>query len=68
MLSESQLAMLRKEALVAIGCNISSPLFIDVAFLGCACAEGSVKTAQGPKSQPLGMQARAMWLNLTLNT
>ena len=30
MLSESQLAMLRKEALVAIGCNISSPRFIDV--------------------------------------
>ena len=43
MLSESQLAMLRKEALVAIGCNISSPRFIDVAFLGCACcAEGHV--------------------------
>ena len=37
MLSESQLAMLRKEALVAIGCNISSsPRLIDVAFLGCA--------------------------------
>ena len=31
MLSESQLAMLRKEALVAIGCNISSsPRLIDV--------------------------------------
>ena len=43
MLSESQLAMLRKEALVAIGCNISSPRLIDVAFLGCACcAEGHV--------------------------
>ena len=60
--------MLRKETSVPVSCNISSPLFIDVAFLGCACAEGSVKTAQGPKSQPLGMQARAMWLNPALNT
>ena len=44
MLSQSQLAMLRKEALVVIGFNISSsPRFIDVAFLGCACcAEGHV--------------------------
>ena len=43
-LSESQLAMLRKEALVAISCNISSsPRLIDVAFFGCACcAEGHV--------------------------
>ena len=30
MLSESQLAMLSKEALVAIGCNISSPRLTDV--------------------------------------
>ena len=67
-LSESQLAMLRKESPVPVSCNISSPLFINVSFLGCACAEGSVKTAQGPKSKPLGMQARAMWLNPTLNT
>ena len=56
MLSESQLAMLREEVLVAIGCNISSPRLIDVAFLG-ACAEGSVKTAQGLKSQPFFMLA-----------
>ena len=52
MLSESQLAMLRKEALVAIGCNISSPRLIDVAFLGCACcAEGHVgRHTQGLES------------------
>ena len=55
MLSESQLAMLRKEALVAIGCigcNISSPRLIDVAFLGCACcAQGHVgRHTQGLES------------------
>ena len=53
MLSESQLAMLRKESLVAISCNISSsPRFIDVAFLGCACcAEGHVgRHTQGLES------------------
>ena len=52
MLSESQLAMLRKEALVAIGCNISSPRLIDVALLGCACcAQGHVgRHTQGLES------------------
>ena len=52
MLSESQLAMLREEALVAIGCNISSPRLIDVAFLGCACcAQGHVgRHTQGLES------------------
>ena len=44
MLSESKLAKVRKEPSVPIICNISSsPRFIDVAFLGCACcAEGHV--------------------------
>ena len=52
MLSESQLAMLREEVLVAIGCNISSPRLIDVAFLGCACcAQGHVgRHTQGLES------------------
>ena len=55
MLSESQLAMLRKEALVAIGCNISSsPRLLDVAFLGCVsvcCAQGHVgRHTQGLES------------------
>ena len=51
-LSERQLAMLRKESSVPISCNISSsPRFIDVAFLGCACAEGTVgRHSQGLES------------------
>ena len=55
MLSESQLAMLRKEALVAIGCNISSPRLIDVALLGCACcAQGHVGTHKSVTGERAG--------------